>query len=139
MDLSKYDTTEKANKGVFLHLAFGGESLRMEGGDEIGLMVKGSTSTDFKNRLKGIQKARTERLRLKKNGRVKGLEGSDIEQRELYASAVSEYVNILVDGDDWGVAPVTIARTVELFDRFGWIEDQVIEFVDDDENYLGES
>ena len=136
MDLNKFDTSKLAEEGMFLQLEFNGEKLKTEAGEAIGLMVKGSTSADFKSRTRAITKARTERIRMKKNGQIKGLGKEDDENSELYASAVSGYVHIEVDGEV--LTDVSIKKTLSLFDQFGWIQDQVIEFVDDDANFVGE-
>lgn len=136
MDLIKFDTREKAEEGVFLQLEFDGVKLTTDDGEAIGLMVKGSNSGDFKNRVRGIEKARATRIRLKKNGQIKGLGKEGDENSELYASAVCGYVHIKVNDEDW--TEPNIKKTMGLFELFGWIEDQVVEFVDDDANFLGE-
>lgn len=139
MDLTKYDLVPASNEGRFLHLFTPlGEKLLTEDGEPIGLTVKGADSDDYKLREKKRDAARLEKVRVKRNGAISGLGGAEEDQRELHASAVVQYHNIVVDGEQWTMAP-SVEQTSKLFRRFSWIERQVIEFIQDEENWLGES
>lgn len=141
MSLSKYDTRRASDEGRFLHLEFDGRKLLTEddGPDgkpkQMGLMVKGSNSSDFRRREKDLQAQRQERVRLKKGGRIGGLDDMQSAQRELYAAMVTEYVNL---GDEWDGLDPTLQNTLLLFERFPWVEEQVIDFVENEANFLGE-
>jgi len=133
MDLSKFDTSTASESGRFLHLEFDGEKL-YEDREPCGLRVLGPTSSTYKRIEKQLEKARMERIRIQRGGKVKGLSGDN---DELYASLVTEYVNLTLEGQP--LSNPTPSDVQALFDRFPFIRDQVIAFVDDDANWLGES
>lgn len=136
MDLSKYDTSEAANRGRFMHLEFQGTPL-LEGGERVGLYVKGMSSAEFKAGEKRLRERQLERVRVNRSGKVKGIQHSDEDTRELYASLVVGYVHLSVDGKPLP-EKAEMRTTLALFERFRWVYDQVVAFVDDEANFLGE-
>lgn len=138
MDLSKYDTNKAANTGRFMHLEFLGEPLYTDDKQKVGLFVKGTASAEFKGREKKLREAQLERVRLGRNGKVRGLSLADEEQRELYASLVTSYVNVTLDGKKLPES-ADLQTTIGLFERFRWLQEQVMAFVEDEANFLGES
>tara|TARA_R100001510_G_scaffold21218_1_gene18525 strand:- start:2275 stop:2712 length:438 start_codon:yes stop_codon:yes gene_type:complete len=145
MDLSKFDSTQASNVGKFLHLlhpATGAKLMTDPDGDAqpepIGFTVKGPTSTEFKGREKRLKQKRLETVKVGRGGKIKGLQGSEEDQRELYAACVTSYINCVLDGKPMPEA-ADVATTVGLFERIPSFEEQVIEFVDDEANWLGES
>lgn len=147
MDFSKFDTTVASNTGKFLQLEIPDEhgnwrkavTTPEDGSDPepIGLMVKGPTSTEFKGREKALRSKRLEKVKVTRRGQIKGMGGSDDDQRELYAAMVTSFVKIPLDNQVLD-GPAKLEEVLAFFDRFRWVEDQVVEFIDDDANWLGE-
>jgi len=138
MDLSKFDLSGASEQGAFLHLSFAGEKLYTEGKEPVGLRLYGPESRRYKDAERRVKKERMDRVRVGRGGRVRGLGDTTMDERELLAAVVYEYVNIEVDGETLP-AGATKDQTLALFERFGWIEDQVADLIDDDNAWLGES
>lgn len=146
MDLSKFDTTKAANTGKFLHLSFSGKKLYFcdANGEDIkdrpiGFQVKGVASNEFKGRTAALRKERVARAQVTRSGKIKGLEGVEDEQRELYASCVTGFVNFKLDGKEMDTISPTAPIVVAILDRFPAWEDQLVDFVTDEANWLGEN
>lgn len=141
MDLSKYDTT-LADEGIFVHLrAPDGELITTEGEDRlpVGFRVLGATSKKFKRLQKEMKAERAKNITTTRSGHIKGLEGAEEANRELYANMVVSFVNFVLEKRDYSNETPTVGMVLQIWDRFPWMENQVVDAVEDETRFMGKS
>lgn len=130
MDLASIDTKDTANQGAVLELRGPDESaLRKEDGSPITITLLGKDSDVF---IKATN-ANTNRI-LKQGGRAKiTAEGSRADGIAVLARCTVDWDGIKVEGEELAC---TYENAVKLYDRFGFIREQVDEFIGDRANFL---
>ena len=140
MDLAKFDTVKASETGAFMHLEWDGKKLytEEEPKEAVGLWLRGPDSKAARAAERKLSDDKTRRVKVGRGNRVKdfmGAEESAERETEVAAAYVIRFQNIVVDGVSWDGQEAT--KTVELFQRFPWIQRQVEEFTSDEANILG--
>lgn len=108
-----------------------GEAILKEDGTEMSITVYGSHTRQYKDAIHSQSDARMERAAKAKDGNLK-LKSKDIETFSIdLAVAITAEWDIVLGGK---TPPLKEAKNI--YDQFPWIRSQVLEAVDDFENFM---
>lgn len=137
MELSQFDICASASEPAFLQLVnpFTNEELHDEEGP-VGLWLLGADSVEYQNVRKRHQNRRL--ARSTKKGRVEPVTVEEIQAETIEAlSFVTVGIeNLTLDGKPLEPTPHNARR---IYERFDWVREQAVEFVEDRRARLGNS
>jgi hypothetical protein len=130
MDLSVFDTQEKAESGVEMVLEnpMTGEPLMDKNGKPVTITLLGVDSWPYQEHAKAIQAKRVQRMVHSKAGG-----DTDAEEMALLAACTVGWSGIVLDGQELKFSE---GAARDLYQRFPWIKDQVDRFIGDRSNFF---
>ncbi len=137
MNLSKFRTAEVANKGRFMQFRDPANDELLFDDDNVamGLNLLGQDSQTFNKRLAKLNKARAENIRVKRGGRIEGMDPIENEDKiDLLAACVTGGHAVL-DGVALDLGSQDVVK--KFLTDFPCFLEQADEFVADRSNYLG--
>lgn len=135
MDLSQFDTSNKASAGAFLHLRDpNGEPLFDEDtGEAVGVTLIGADAPEYR---KAVQDQMDERLeRSQRSGRlnVGSAKQLENEQINLLALATKDFHHIQLHGERLEYSELNARRLYQLH----FVREQAQQFINNRKNFLG--